>query len=195
MRPYPPMRALDYPFAIPDRSFVHHRGEVREPGEVEVDRSDRVALLAYGSNAAPEVLDRKLAADPDPVLMMRATLLGYDVVYSNHLSAYGAVPATLHGSPGTEATVFVAYLSAAQLELIALTEPNYDLTRLEDIRCELEDGGRLSEIDAYVSRHGCLLDSDGSPVALAAIPARARRLPVRSQAQAQALFIAAFSGS
>lgn len=188
------MRALDYPFAIPDRSFVHHRGEVRDPEEVEVDLTDRTALLAYGSNAAPEVLDRKLAGDPDPVLLARSNLLGYDVVYSNHLSAYGAVPATLHASPGTEATVFVAYLSTAQLELIALTEPNYDLTRLERVRCELEDGGRLSEIDAYVSRHGCLLDADGSPTALAAIAARDRCFPVRSQEEAQALFIAASSG-
>lgn len=181
------MRALDYPFAIPDRSFVYAAGQVLDPGEVKVDLSDRTALLAYGSNASPEVLERKLAADPDPVLLLRAQLHEFDVVYSNHVSAYGAVPATLQPSPGTAVPVFVSYLTTAQLESIALTEPNYDLTRLEGIRVELDDGGMLDELDAYISRHGCLLDVNGFPIALDAIAARPRTFPVLSQRQAQEL--------
>lgn len=184
------MRAIDYPFAIPDRSFVYADGRVRAPEEVAVDRTARIALLAYGSNAAPEVLDRKLAADSDPVLLLRARLDDFDVVYSNHVSAYGAVPATLQPSPGTAATVFVAYVTTAQLELIAMTEPNYDLTELRGIHCHLDEGGTLTELGTYLSRHGCLLDPAGSPIALAAIPARGRRFPVRTQAEAQALLAA-----
>jgi hypothetical protein len=178
------MRALDYPYAIPDHSFVYAGGRVRRPEEVDVDVAERTELLAYGSNAAPEVLDRKLAADPDPVLLLRAALVDYDVVYSAHVSAYGAVPATLRPSPGTEATVFVAYLTTAQLELIALTEPNYDLTKLEGIRCRLAGGGTLSEVGAYLSRHGCLLDGNGSPIALTAIEASGRTLPEMTQREA-----------
>lgn len=181
------MRALDYPFAIPDHSFVYAAGQVHGPEEVEVDLADRPALLAYGSNAAPEVLKRKLAADPDPALLLRATLHEFDVVYSNHVSAYGAVPATLQPSPGAEAPVFVSYLTAAQLELIALTEPNYDLTKLRGIHCRLEDGRTLGDVDAYLSRHGCLLDSEHSPLALAAIQVRNRAFPELTQREAQRL--------
>lgn len=185
------MRALDYPYAIPDRSFVYAAGRVQRPEEVDVDVAGRTALLAYGSNAAPEVLDRKLAGDPDPVLLLRATLADFDVVYSDHVSAYGAVPATLQPSPGAAATVFVAYLTAAQLELIALTEPNYELTKLEGVRCRLDDGKTLSRVEAYLSRHGCLLDGDDSPIALAAIQTAGRVLPTMSQRQARERFAAA----
>jgi hypothetical protein len=178
------MRALDYPYAAPDHSFVYSRGLVLRPEEAELDLTDRTALLAYGSNAAPEVLERKLAGDPDPALLLRATLVDFDVVYSAHVSAYGAVPATLQPSLGTRATVFVAHFTTAQLESIALTEPNYDLTRLAGIRCELEDGRALSEVDAYLSRHGCLLDDAGSPLALAAIAATGRTLPTLTQGEA-----------
>jgi hypothetical protein len=183
--------ALDYPYAIPDRSYVYAAGRACRLEDVEVERSGRTALLAYGSNAAPAVLARKLAVDPDPVLLLRASLHGFDVVYSAHLSAYGAVPATLHASPGTVVRTFVAYFTAAQLELIAPTEPNYDLTMLRDVDCRLDDGTALREVAAYLSHHGCLLDGAGSPIALAAIEARGRVLPELSQRQAQRRFGAA----
>jgi hypothetical protein len=180
------MRAFDYPFAVPDRSFVFAGGEARDVGELEIGRAGRTALLAYGSNAAPEVLARKLAGDPDPALLLRAALRDFDAVYSDHLSAYGAVPATLKASPGTTLPVFVAYLTAAQLELIALTEPNYELASLQGIECRLEDDGELlHELDAYLSRHGHLPGEDGSPLALSAIPAAARSFVAIDQDEAK----------
>jgi hypothetical protein len=180
------MRALDYPFAIPERSFVFVAGEVREPGEVEIDTAGRTPLLAYGSNAAPEMLRRKLGEGPDPALLLRAVLHDFDAVYSDHVSAYGAVPATLHAGPGTELPVFVAYLSETQLELIAQSEPNYELRRLRGVECRLEDDGEaLTELDAYLSRHGFLPDEAGSPLALSAIPARGRTFAAVDQAEAK----------
>lgn len=182
------MRPLDYPFAIPERSFVFVHGELRGLGEVEVDTTTRAPLLAYGSNAAPEMLRRKLGEDPSPALLLRAVLSAFDAVYSDHVSAYGAVPATLHDSPGTELAVFVAYLSPAQHESIALSEPNYELRRLSGVECRLTDDGEvLTELDAYVSRHGPLRDANGSVRSLAAIPARGRVFPTLSQAEAQKL--------
>jgi hypothetical protein len=175
-------RALDYPYAIPSRSYLQAGAKTLEPGEVEVDLDERVPLLAYGSNASPQVLAAKLAAAPDPVPVVRTALRDFDVVYSAHISRYGAVPATLSRSPGTEVTAFVAYLTAEQLRLVSATEPNYDLARFDRPSCALEKGDAPVELSVYVSRHGSLR-LDSSEVALAAIEARERRLPAMGQRQ------------
>jgi hypothetical protein len=179
-------RAAAYPYAIPARSFVQLGARALEL-PAELDLSGRRPLLAYGSNAAPEALARKLAADPGtPLPLLRAELAGFDAVYSDHLSPYGAVPATLHPSPGTALAVFVSYPTEGQRALLASTEPNYEERRLTGLSCELETGGALEEADAFLSRHGCLL-LDGSPVALSAIPARGRVFPALGQAAAKRL--------
>jgi len=172
-------RALGYPYAIPQRSFVQLGGQTLPAGEVEVDLSERTPVLAYGANAAPEALARKLAGDSDPVPLMQATLSGHDVVYSAHISPYGSVPAALHPSGGTEVDVFVAHFTARQLALVSVSEPNYELTPIEASRCRCEETP-VAELSAYMSRHGSLR-IDGSAVALAPIPARGRRLPAMSQ--------------
>jgi hypothetical protein len=172
--------ALRYPFAVPPRSYVLTDEGAVAPGAVEVDSSSRVPLLAYGSNAAPEVLRRKLgAASADPVPVVLGRLLDLDVVYSAHLAAYGSVPATLRRSPGTEAATFVAYLTEEQLRLVAATEPNYALERLE-LGCRLESGAEQPDALAFLSHHGCLL-VDGTEVALEAVAAEGRRFPAMSQ--------------
>jgi hypothetical protein len=175
-------RALGYPYAIPSRSFMQVGDRTLDLEAVDVDLSARVPLLAYGSNAAPEVLARKLGANAEPVPVIRAALAGFDVVYSAHVSAYGSVPATIQPSSGTEPTVSVAYLTAEQLRLISGTEPNYELKPLRGVSCRLEDGNLSGDIFAYLSRHGCLLVG-GSEVALVEIAARDRRFPAMSQMQ------------
>lgn len=173
-------RALAYPYAIPERSYALVDGRAEDLDAADVDSDDRIALLAYGSNASPGVLARKLAAAPEPVPVVRTVLRDFDVVYSAHLSRYGAVPATLTRSPGTEVPAFVAYLTAGQLDLIAPTEPNYDLARFDRPACTLERGATPAELRVYLSRHGSLR-IDGHEVALAAIEARERRLPAMDE--------------
>lgn len=179
-------RADAYPYEAPVRSFIQ-RGD-RTTDLVELpDLEGRRPLLAYGSNAAPEALVRKLAADPDtPLPLVRAALADFDAVYSDHLSPYGAVPATLHASPGTLLTVFVAYPTERQRRLLAATEPNYEQRRLTEISCVPDLGEPLAQVDAFLSRHG-YLPLDGSPVALSAIPARHRVFPELDQAAAKRL--------
>jgi hypothetical protein len=156
-------RALTYPYATPKRSYLYRDGAAEELPE-DFDASGRTPLLSYGANAAPEALARKLAALPgEPLPVVRSQLHDFDVVYSAHVSPYGAVPATLLESPGTVAPVFVVHPTAEQRALLTATEPNYDLVE-------------VGEIAAYRSRHGCLA-LDGSPVALAAIRSRGRTLP------------------
>ncbi len=188
-------RALGYPYSGPDRSYVFtaQGPEALPAGPLKL--AGREPLLAYGANAAPEALARKLEALPDVELpVLRATLHDFDVVYSAHISPYGAVPATLSESLGTTVPLFVAYPTAAQRQLLAASEPNYRLSRLEGISCRLAAGdlsfeepivssSRLaspSRVDAFVSRHGCL-SLDGGEVALAAIEAEGRALPAMDE--------------
>jgi len=163
-------RALGYPFPAPARSYLLRDGEAQELDPSAVETAGRVALCAYGSNAAPDVLATKLGPDAEPVAVVRDELKDFDAVYSAHIAAYGSVPATLRHSPGTTIPVFIANVTAEQLERIALTEPNYEL---ETIRGH----------PTFVSRHGHLL-MDGTPVALKRIEARGRTLPALGQREA-----------
>jgi hypothetical protein len=181
-----PLQALDYPFEQPTGSYLQ-LGESTQPlPPAGPDLDGREPLLAYGANASPLALTRKLAKQlPRPLPMLRARLRGFDAVYSAHVSPLGAVPATLHPSPGTALAVFVAYPDPEQLRALTATEPNYELTRLRQLDLELDEGDRVAELDAYLSRHGPLT-VDGSPLALAAIEATDRRFPQADQRAVQA---------
>lgn len=176
-------RALGYPFPVPARSFALVRGRRVELADAQVDRRSRVPLLAYGSNAAPSVLARKLGEEADPVAAVRGALLGFDAVFSAHLAAYGSVPATLRRSPGTELPLFVVYVTEAQLRLLSATEPNYRLRPMDGLRCRLEDGEVVAAAHVYLSRHGCLA-VEGEPRALREVAARNRTLAEMSQREA-----------
>jgi hypothetical protein len=169
-------RALAYPYDPPAGSFVQ-MGPRTLP--VEIDVAGRRALLAYGANASPAALTRKLAhLRPEPIGVLRVALRGWDVVYSAHVTRYGSVPAAIAPSPGTVVSVHLAFPGDEQLAALAVTEgENYRLEQLVDFTAEYELGGEgPREIDAFVSVHGPLL-LDGAPVALAAIPARDRVFP------------------
>lgn len=156
-------RALEYPYATPERSYLYRDGRAEElPDDLDLD--SRTPLLAYGANAAPEALAYKLAALPgEEMPVLRAELEGFDVVYSAHISPYGAVPATLRESPGTTAPVVVVYPTEEQQALLTASELNYDLIEVDGIA-------------AFRSKHGCLL-LDGEPMALAAVRSVGRSLP------------------
>jgi len=156
-------RALTYPYATPERSYLFRDDRAEELPE-GFDRGGRTPLLSYGANAAPEALALKLAPLPGvPMPVVQSELRDFDVVYSAHVSPYGAVPATLLESPGTVAPVFVLYPTAEQRALLTATELNYDLVTIGDV-------------EAYRSKHGCLA-LGGSAVALAAIRSHGRALP------------------
>ncbi len=161
-------RALAYPFATPERSYLYRDGGAEELPAAGPDLSGRTPLLSYGANAAPEALARKLASLPGVELpVLQVELEGFDVVYSAHVSPYGAVPATLVESPGTVAPVFVIHPTAEQRALLTASELNYDL---------VEVGGTA----AFRSKHGHL-SLEGSAVALAAVRSRGRTLPELDQ--------------
>jgi hypothetical protein len=176
-------RAVAYPYEAPLRSFVQLGARTLGLPAEGIDLAGREPLLSYGANAAPAVLARKLAPLPElPLPVLRGELDDFDVVYSAHISPYGAVPSTLQRSPGTTVPVFVAYPTAAQLELLSATEPNYEPRRLDGLRARTDPGGELGEANAYLSRHGCLV-LDDSEVALAAVEAAERRFPALGEVE------------
>lgn len=168
-------RAAAYPYPAPLRSFVQ-LGERTLELAGDPDLAGRRPLLAYGANASPQELARMLASLPrDPLPVLHGGVADFDVVYSAHISPYGAVPSTLQRSPGTIAPVYVAYPTEAQRQAIVASDPNYVPAELE-LEVRTEEGERLTIVDALVSRHGCL-SLDGGEVAVAAVEAERRRFP------------------
>ncbi|WP_420345275.1 hypothetical protein [Pelagibius sp.] len=177
--------AKGYPYAAPGGSYLYRDGEITPmPDDVgPAALRDRVPVIAHGSNRAPEQIHRKfshLSGPASEIPVTRAVLDDHDVVYSAHMTRYGAVSATLHRAPGTRVTVFVTWLTEAQLPRMHETElglGNYAYGRMTDVDLTIEGGPRLDAAFAYLSVHGCLADPEaaGAPLALAAVPAEDRR--------------------
>jgi hypothetical protein len=153
-----PLRADAYPFGRAEGSFFLNGGDVELPGGPP--------LLAYGANASPERLAAKLGPRAR-VAALAGVLRGWAIVHSNHVSPYGAVPATLVPAAGASAAVHVLLLGdPAPLDV---TEPNYHRRRLTGLDLEVERLGRLDAVDAYVSKWGPL-EVGGQPVPLGSMP-------------------------
>ena len=156
-------RALAYPYLPPHRSFALGDG-----GE------GRHVVLAYGANGAAEVLRRKLGQEAR--LTVRAgTLHDFDVVYSSHISAYGAIPSTLHPAPGAAVPVFALLLDDDHLVRLIETEFNYSVQRLSDLAFEHADTAIV-----FVSRHSAL-GITGAPIRLADMGQREVQALVRDR--------------
>jgi hypothetical protein len=171
-------RALAYPFGIPRGSYVLAGGLPERLGGADPEDGGRVPVLAFGANAAPAALAAKLgarAADAR-VPVVAAELRDFDVVYSAHVSPYGAIPGALQHSPGAAAAVHVVHLLPDELSMVHASEPNYVFARLRGLDLRLDSGAELEEIHGFVTRHGCLR-RDGGHVGVAAIPVADRAWP------------------
>lgn len=146
----------------------------------------RVPVLAFGSNAAPAVLERKFghfpSEDDRAVLALTGCLHDFDVGASPQPAIYGAMPATLFPSPGTAVSATLLWVTETQFTQLAWSEISYRLGRLRT-RFELDDGATsFEEVLAFVSRFGAFCVEE-RPVALAAIPASGRTAAALTQEQ------------
>ena len=188
-------RALELMRPLPKRladAAVRARGVVvrladycrREGLDAPVPFSERTAVIAYGSNAAPERLRQKFGPR-ELIPVLRATLAQFDVVFAPHFARYGSIPATLEPSPGTRVEVFITYVTASQLETmdaseVAAVQSHYARGLLRGIGLDLEADGRLDQAEVYAAKRGALR-LDGAARAFATIGARARRLRAHTQ--------------
>ncbi|RKQ68809.1 hypothetical protein [Oceanibaculum indicum] len=180
-------RAFDYPYAAPDGAYLFRAGEAL-PLPDGYDLAGRLPVLAHGSNRAPAQLLRKFGREghggeklgPEGELPVTPVwLTGYDVVFSAQFALYGALPATLHPSPGTRVRVHVTWLTEAQREImdrsegLAAATPRYRLLPLPGcVACDLS--GDLPDAPAYLALTGALAP-DGAPVAFTSVRAEGRR--------------------
>lgn len=143
---------------------------------------ERTPVLAYGSNASPSQLARKYHHLADAVIpVLRADVNDVDVVYSAHISRYGAIPATLAASLGTTLHTFVTWLSDVELAVMHASElgapgavpGNYAFGELQGAMVSSESGLGDCPVYAYLSRFGALGIHE-KPVALAAVAATGR---------------------
>jgi hypothetical protein len=208
-------RAKRYPFANPASSYIFVNGHPLELVEFDADSlvecqvriddkvlpfkaylqsigidsfpdlPERTPVLAYGSNASPEQLNRKFPSLTTDVIIpvIKAQLFDFDVVYAPLLAGYGSIPATLQHSPGTIVNVFVTYLTHFQLERMHETEGvgrGYCFGKLANIKLILANNVSLSEVTSYLAMSGCLMVSD-SCISLAAVTAKNRVFPQMTQ--------------
>jgi hypothetical protein len=176
--------AKSYPYDAPGGSYLFADGVAC--ALTGIGYGDRVPVIAHGSNRAPEQLRRKFgAAAWIPVTI--GWLADYDVVYSAHITQYGAVASTLQHAPGARVRLSITWLNESQLARMHETEgpTNYTFGRLNDIELRLEagPGGRCGEAFVYLGRNGCL-DLDGGPIGLAATQADGRPNHARHQQEA-----------
>ncbi|MGD9736964.1 MAG: hypothetical protein AB7V58_15375 [Solirubrobacterales bacterium] len=194
--------AVGYPWERPPGSYELREGEARllsslpeEEREALIERyrapaAGRVPLLAIGSNAAPEVLERKFAHFEAPedraVLALTGWLRDFDVGPAATVALYGSMPATVFPSAGTEVSSTVLWVTAAQFTQLTWSELTYWLGRLRTpFAVEGAEAG-FEEVLVYVSRFGAFCP-DGEPLALAAVPARGRSAAALTQEQLLAL--------
>jgi hypothetical protein len=191
-------RAVGYPWARPEGSYRLSEegvellaGSTPEGRKRAIERfasggGGRSPLLAFGSNASPEVLERKLAHFPEAtdreVLVLTGVLHDFDVGVAPQPTMYGSMPATLFPSPGTTVSAAMLWVTPAQFVQLAWSEISYRLGRLRT-RFEVDEGGQgFDEVFAFVSRFGAFC-IDGAPVALAAVPAARRTAAELTQEQ------------
>ena len=182
-------RARDYPYELPDASYVLFEGEALALRHYSIDDMDqRTGVLAYGSNGSPSQLKRKFAATlaDEMIPVLKAYLPGFDVVFAARLSRYGAIPATLARSKGTVLETFVMYLTEDQLAKMHETEIDtgkrggYRFGVLSGLNMLADRVGLLDNVLVY--HYGRALTRDEQPLAYAEIKAKDRVLPEQSHA-------------
>ncbi|WP_119167722.1 hypothetical protein [Algihabitans albus] len=186
--------AKSYPFEAPDGCFLWRATGLAPTLHPisEADFSGRTPVLAHGSNRAPMQLARKFAGQPgleSDIPVTAGWLQESDVVYSAHVTRYGAIASTLRSVPGCRVRIAITWLTEGQLGRMHETEGlNYRYGCLAR-RFEADSGPRrsLDSLPTYLSDHGSLTRGDGAPLGLAAVRAEGRRHEAISQTTALAL--------
>ncbi|WP_053005567.1 hypothetical protein [Kiloniella spongiae] len=177
--------AKGYPFTAPETSYLFIDGRSEHFSKVTkygIDLSERKAVIAHGSNRAPEQLARKFvghSSGQDSIPLTAIWLHDHDVVYSAHVARYGSIAAELVYCPGTSVQVFLTWLTGEQLRRMDDTELPGGNYSYGHIRCQWESAEGFDlptdahNLAVYRSSFGAL-NVQGEPLALRALPAKNR---------------------
>ena len=191
-------RAIGYPWERRPGSCVVTDKGVEDLADLRTERrnelvhkyvyesADRVPLLTYGANSSPVRLALKLAHLPESdreALIIAGDLEGFDVGAVAQPPVFSSMAATLLPSPGTKVRVAVLFLTPAQFTALWWTELTYLVGALTGI-CLVTDvvEDPIDRVVLFISRWGAFCVG-GEPVAMAAIPAKNRRLAALTQAE------------
>jgi hypothetical protein len=152
--------------------------------------SERVPVLAIGSNRAPRQLHDKFKglenpnADDLTVPVFTVEIQGLDVVFAGRPSMQGNFPAVLYtGEHAKETTVELAitFLNKRQLEAMDISERGmYERQDLPG--CDVHVGDKTIPVQYYRGSNTVFVDEHGQPRALRAIRAEGRTIPALNQA-------------
>lgn len=134
---------------------------------------DRYVIIGYGSNANPAQLSVKFKDNSEPIPVIRGIMRGYDVVFSPLVASYGAIPATIEKSIGTEVEIWINFLDEEQIRIMDKSEgrgKNYQLVKIDD-EAILDNGERMSPVYSYVASNGTLQIND-KPIRFSTINAK-----------------------
>ena len=131
--------------------------------------SDRVAVLAVGSNAYPRQLADKFEgtdADDQGIAVVRARARGLGVAFCPVLAGKGYVPVTLAERDGAELGTWLQWLTPNQLEIISASEGSrYSLAGGRALAKRVELPQRLPHPERiYAWWFDSVLVADGEPV-------------------------------
>ena len=173
-------RAMDYPYPAHPEPYLFRGGRL-EPLP-DVDTAHLTPVIAVGSNRAPAQLARKFERMQTAIPVTRLVARDLDVVHAAHMAGYGAVPATLAPSPGTEVELWITWLDEIAMRRMDETEAvgvNYAREE-QELEIVSADGPAPQRALVYNALRGCL-SFDGSMVPLSAVPATGRRSPALAQ--------------
>lgn len=183
----PVERAMTYPYAIPDSSYLFRNGAWTAADIGVSETAGRVPVIACGSNRSPAQLARKYADfDEVTIPVQRVWLHDFDVVYAAHITGYGSVSANLLPSPGVRVELSITWLDDNLMDRMHATEGlgySYDYAELSGLRLETEGGPAPDRAFGYIHRGGALR-VNGGPVGLQEIAAQGRPYPSWPQPQA-----------
>ena len=179
--------AKGYPYEAPERSYLYRDGVVRALDGAGF--AGRTPVIGHGSNRAPSQIRRKyghLSGRASEIPVTLGWLSDYDIVYSAHVTRYGAIASTLKHAPGCRVRVAVTWLDPKQLDYMHQTEGFYSYGQLRGAEVALEEGPAAGPVEAFVYRgdHGCF-SLGGGAVGLAAATGEGR--PHRTMTQEEVL--------
>lgn len=139
--------------------------------------SDRIAMIAIGSNSSPEVLIKKFreANIGGSFLLAQALIEHHAVVHGAFIGAAGTIPATIVPHHDSRTFITVSFLTTEQAVKLTGTEPNYDLVKMATPISTRGIAGTpviAPGAMAYVSPWNSLSKDGQNPVSLSSIPAQ-----------------------